>query len=117
MPRVKGGPAVRHRHKKVLNMTKGHRASSHKLYRRARESMIHALDYGYCHRRNRKRDMRQLWIARINAAARANGMPYNEFIHGLAQAGVSIDRKILADMAVRDAPAFSRLVEVAKGAQ
>jgi len=61
--------------------------------------------------------MRQLWIARINAAARANGMPYNEFIHGLAQAGVSIDRKILADMAVRDAPAFSRLVEVAKGAR
>lgn len=117
MPRVKAGPAVRHRHKKVLNMTKGHRGTSHKLYRRARESMIHALDYAYGHRRNRKRDMRQLWIARINAAARANGMPYNEFIHGLAQAGVSIDRKILADMAVRDAPAFSRLVEVARGAQ
>ncbi|MBM3132596.1 MAG: 50S ribosomal protein L20 [Chloroflexi bacterium] len=117
MPRVKGGPTARRRHNKVLSLTKGHRASRHKLYARAHESMLHALDYSYAHRRSRKRDMRQLWITRINAAARSNGMPYGEFIHGLAQAGVTLDRKVLADMAVRDAAAFARLVEVARGAK
>lgn len=79
--------------------------------------MLHALDYAYVDRRNLKRDMRQLWITRINAASRASGMPYGEFIHGLSQAGVTLDRKVLADMAVRDSTAFARLVEVAKEAK
>lgn len=117
MPRVKGGPTTRQRHKKVLELTKGHRATSHALYRRAHESMLHSQSYAYRHRRERKRDMRQLWIARINAAARENGMPYNKFIHGLMVTGVSIDRKILADLAVRDSVAFAELVKRAKGAQ
>ncbi|HAZ31235.1 MAG TPA: 50S ribosomal protein L20 [Dehalococcoidia bacterium] len=115
MPRVKGGTTTRHRHKKVLKLTRGHRASSHSLYRRAHESMLHSLSYAYRHRRERKRDMRRLWIARINAAAREHALPYNKFIHGLIRAGVSLDRKILADMAVRDSAAFAQLVEIAKG--
>ena len=116
MPRVKGGTTTRKRHKKVLQLTKGHRATSHSLYRRAHESMLHALSYSYRHRRERKRDMRKLWIVRINAAARENGLPYNQFMHGLAMAGVSIDRKMLADMAVKEPAAFSQLVQIAKGA-
>jgi large subunit ribosomal protein L20 len=117
MPRVKGGATTRRRHNKVLKLTRGHRATSHALYRRAHESMLHALSYSYRHRRERKGDMRRLWIVRINAATRENGMPYNKFMHGLMQAGVSIDRKMLADIAVRDSAAFARLVEIAKGAQ
>ena len=116
MPRVKGGTTTRHRHKKVLKLTKGHRASNHSLYRRAHESMLHSLSYAYRHRRERKREMRQLWIARINAAARQHGLPYNRFMHGLSQAGVAIDRKMLADMAVQEPAAFAQLVEVSKGA-
>lgn len=116
MPRVKGGTTTRQRHKKVLKLTKGHRATNHSLYRRAHESMLHSLSYAYRDRRTRKRDMRRLWIARINAASRENGLPYNKFIHGLMQAGVEIDRKMLAEMAVKDSAAFARLVEVAKGA-
>ncbi|MFO8100794.1 MAG: 50S ribosomal protein L20 [Dehalococcoidia bacterium] len=117
MPRVKGGTTTRHRHKKVLKLTKGHRATSHSLYRRAHESMLHSLSYAYRHRRERKRDMRQLWIARINAATRQHGMPYNKFMHGLQQAGIEINRKMLADMAVREPAAFSSLVEAARGAE
>ncbi|MDD5094872.1 MAG: 50S ribosomal protein L20 [Dehalococcoidia bacterium] len=117
MPRVKGGTTTRQRHKKVLQLTKGHRASNSTLYRRAHESMLHSLSYSYRHRRELKRDMRGLWIMRINAAARENGMPYNRFMHGLTEAGVSIDRKMLADLAVRDSAAFTKLVEVAKGAK
>ncbi len=117
MPRVKGGTTTRHRHKKVLRLTKGHRATSHSLYRRAHESMLHSLSYAYRHRRERKRDMRKLWIARINAASREYGMPYNKLIHGLQQAGIAINRKMLADMAVREPASFSRLVEVARGAE
>ncbi|MCL0076660.1 50S ribosomal protein L20, partial [Dehalococcoidia bacterium] len=79
MPRVKGGTTTRRRHKKVLKLTRGHRASSHSLYKRARESMLHSLSYAYRHRRERKRDMRRLWIARINAAAREHDLPYNKF--------------------------------------
>jgi large subunit ribosomal protein L20 len=117
MPRVKGGATTRRRHNKVLKLTRGHRATSHALYKRAHESMLHALSYSYRHRRERKGDMRQLWIARINASTREHGLPYNKFIHGLMQAGVSIDRKMLADIAVRDSAAFARLVEIAKGDQ
>jgi len=117
MPRVKGGITTRRRHKKVLKLTKGHRASNSTLYKRAHESMLHSLSYAYRHRRQRKREMRQLWIARINAAVRQHGLPYNRFMHGLIQAGVAIDRKMLADMAVREPEAFARLVEVARGAE
>ncbi len=117
MPRVTGGTTTRHRHKKVLQLTKGHRGTNHSLYKRAHESMLHSLSYAYRHRRERKREMRRLWIARINAAARQHGVPYNKFMHGLIQAGVIIDRKMLADMAVREPAAFAQLVEVARGAE
>ncbi|MDY6835961.1 MAG: 50S ribosomal protein L20 [Chloroflexota bacterium] len=114
MSRVKGGIVTRRRHKKVLKLTKGHRATRHSLYRRAHESMLKSLSYAYRHRRERKGDMRRLWIARINAAARAEGLPYSKFIYGLNGAGVTVNRKILADMAVRDPDAFSKMVALAK---
>lgn len=114
MPRVTGGAVTRRRHKKVLELTKGHRASNHALYRRAHESMLHSLSYAYRHRRERKRDMRRLWICRINAAARAEGIPYSGFIYGLNKAGVEINRKMLADLAVKDPEAFSKLAALAK---
>lgn len=113
MPRVKGGVVTHRRHKKVLKLTKGHRASRHSLYKRAHESMIHALDYAYCHRRERKGDMRRLWIIRINAAAREAGLSYNQFMYGIKKADVSINRKVLADMAVSDPDGFSKLLELA----
>jgi len=99
----------------VLALTKGHRASRHTLFRRANESLLHALSYAYRDRRNRKRDFRRLWITRINAAARAAGLTYNKLIAGLAGAGVAIDRKVLADLAVNDSAAFGRIVALAKG--
>lgn len=116
MPRVKGGPRARRRHNKVLKLTKGQRGTRHALFRRANEAMLKSLWYAYRDRRNRKRDFRQLWITRINAAARLNGLSYSRFMHGLARAGIEIDRKILAELAVRDAKAFARLATVAKGA-
>ena len=116
MPRVKGGPRARRRHKKVLKLTKGQRGTKHALYRRANEAMLKSLWYAYRDRRNRKRDFRRLWITRINAAARLNGLSYSRFMHGLGKAGVDIDRKILAELAVNDADAFAKLAEVAKGA-
>jgi large subunit ribosomal protein L20 len=116
LPRVKGGPRARRRHKKVLKLTKGQRGTKHALYRRANEAMLKSLWYAYRDRRNRKRDFRRLWITRINAAARLNGLSYSRFMHGLGKAGVEIDRKILAELAVNDADAFAELVEVAKGA-
>ena len=116
MPRVKGGPRARRRHKKVLKLTKGQRGTKHALYRRANEAMLKSLWYAYRDRRNRKRDFRRLWITRINAAARLNGLSYSRFMHGLGKAGVEIDRKILAELAVNDADAFAKLAEVAKGA-
>jgi large subunit ribosomal protein L20 len=116
LPRVKGGPRARRRHKKVLKLTKGQRGTKHALYRRANEAMLKSLWYAYRDRRNRKRDFRQLWITRINAAARLNGLSYSRFMHGLREAGVEIDRKILAELAVNDADAFAKLTEVAKGA-
>ena len=88
MPRVKGGVVTRRRHKKVLKLTKGHRATRHSLYRRAHESMLHALDYAYCHRRERRGDMQRLWIIRINAAARAGGLSYSRFMEGLKKANI-----------------------------
>lgn len=116
MPRVKGGPRARRRHKKVLKLTKGQKGTKHALYRRANEAMLKSLWYAYRDRRNRKRDFRRLWITRINAAARLNGLSYSRFMHGLGKAGVEIDRKILAELAVKDSETFARLVEVAKGA-
>ena len=113
MPRAKGGVVTRRRHNKVLKLTKGHRATRHTLYRRAHESMLHALDYSYCHRRERKGDMRRLWIVRINAAARVGGLSYNQFIDGLRKADVIINRKTLADMAVSDPNSFSKLLTLA----
>jgi large subunit ribosomal protein L20 len=116
LPRVKGGPRARHRHKKVLKLTKGQRGTKHALYRRANEAMLKSLWYAYRDRRNRKRNFRRLWITRINAAARLNGLSYSRFVHGLGKAGVEVDRKILAELAVNDADAFAKLAEVAKGA-
>jgi len=114
LPRVKGGVLTRRRHKKILKLTKGHRATRHTLYRRAHESMLHALHYAYCHRRERKSDMRRLWIIRINAAARASGLSYNQFIYGLTRANVEINRKSLAEMAISDPDSFSKLVSIAQ---
>ena len=114
MPRVKRGVTTHRRHKKVLALTKGHRATKHSLYRRANESMLKSLSYAYAHRRERKGDMRRLWISRVNAATRANGLTYSQFINGLNRSGVEINRKILADMAVREPEAFASLVTIAK---
>ena len=114
MPRVKGGVITRHRHNKVLNLTKGQRGTKHRLYRRAHEAMLKSLSYAYRHRKERKGDFRRLWIIRVNAACRLGGISYSVFMSGLKRAGVEINRKILADLAVRDAPAFSKLVELAK---
>ncbi len=111
MPRSTSGRVTRNRHKKVLSYTKGHRGSRHRLYRSAHESMMHALDYAYCHRRERKGDFRRLWITRINAAARANGCSYSVFMNGLRASGIALNRKMLADMAVREPEAFARLVQ------
>jgi len=116
MARVKRGVAAHRRHRSVLAQVKGHRGTRNRLYKRAHESLMHALQYAYRDRRNRKRDMRRLWIQRINAASRLNGMPYNQLIHGLTLAGVAVDRKILADLAVRDEEAFAAVAQVAKNA-
>lgn len=114
MVRVKRGVTVNRRHSKVLERAEGFRGTRRRLIKRANEAVMRSLQYQYRDRRTRKRDMRRLWIARINAGARANGLPYNQFIHGLANAGVEVDRKMLADLAVRDAEAFSKIVDVAK---
>ena len=114
--RVKGGPRTRRRHKKVLRATKGQRAGRHRLFRVANQAMMKAGVYQYRDRRNLKRDMRRLWIARINAASREHGLSYSRFVYGLKTAGVQVDRKMLADLAVRDASAFAQLVNVAKQA-
>ena len=114
MPRVKRGVSAHARHKKVLDRAEGMRGARSDLYKVANEAVMHSLAYQYRDRRVRKRDMRALWIARINAAARLNGMTYSTFTHGLKEAGVEIDRKILADLAVRDAAQFTQLVDVAR---
>jgi large subunit ribosomal protein L20 len=114
MPRANRSVAARARHKKVLDRAEGMRGARSDLFKAANEAVMHSLAYQYRDRRVRKRDMRALWIARINAAARLNGMTYSTFTHGLKQSGVEVDRKILADLAVRDAAHFSQLVEVAR---
>ena len=114
MARVKGGPRPHLRHKKVLKHGKGKRGAYHRLFKRANEAMLHALWYAYRDRRNRRRDLRRLWIARINAGARLNGLSYSRLINGLKKAQVDLDRKALADLAVRDPNAFTKVVEVAK---
>lgn len=113
--RVKRGVPGHRRHKKVLAMMKGHRATNHTLFRRAHESMLHSLSYAYFHRRERKGDMRRLWILRVNALARANGLTYSQFMDGLKKSGIDINRKMLADMAVKEPAAFAELVTMAKG--
>ncbi len=114
--RVKGGTTTRRRHKKIIKMTKGQWGTRSKLFRRANESMMKSYWYAYRDRRVRRREFRRLWIARINAATRINGMSYSQFIHGLKLADVQLDRKVLADLAVREPAAFTQVVEVAKKA-
>lgn len=114
MTRVKRGVTKRRRHKKILRMTKGHQGVRHTLYRRAHESLIHALQYAYVHRRERKGDMRRLWNIRISAAARINGISYSRLIHGLKLADISINRKMLSEIAVRDPDAFALIASKAK---
>ncbi len=114
MPRVKRGVTTHRRHKKVLALTKGHRATRHSLYRRAHESMLKSLSYAYSHRRERKGDMRRLWILRISAASRAQGLNYGQFMDSLKRSGIEINRKMLADMAVRNPEAFANLVTTAR---
>lgn len=116
MPRVKGGPKTRARRKRVLDLAEGYWGAKSRLFRSATEAVDRALKYAYRDRKVRKRDFRSLWIARINAAARLNGMSYSRFISGLAKSGVAIDRKVLADIAVTDAAAFTKLSETAKSA-
>jgi large subunit ribosomal protein L20 len=115
VPRVKRGVTSHHQHKKILAMAKGQHGTRHRLIKRATESMLHSLSYAYFHRRERKGDMRRLWILRINAACRARGIKYGEFIDGLKKSGVEINRKMLADMAVREPESFSNLVTIAGG--
>ncbi len=114
--RVKGGGHRRRRHQKIIRRTKGYWGTRNNLFRRANQAWMKAQWYAYRDRRRRRRDLRRLWITRINAAARMNDMSYSRFIHGLKQANVELDRKVMADIAVRDAETFARLVEVAKGA-
>ncbi len=114
--RVKGGTVTRRRHKKIIGMTKGQWGTRSKLFRRANEAMMKSYWYAYRDRKVRRRDFRRLWIARINAATRINGLSYSRFIYGLKQANVTLDRKVLADLAVRDAAAFAAVVDVAKQA-
>jgi large subunit ribosomal protein L20 len=113
MARVKRGVTAHHRHKRLLNEAEGREGTNSKLVRRARESALHALAYATRDRKQRKRQMRRLWIIRINAAARMNGMTYGKLINGLKAAEVDIDRKMLADLAVRDAAAFSQIAALA----
>lgn len=117
MPRVKRGPKARRRRKKVLKLAKGYFGSKSKLYRPAQEQVIKSMSYAYRDRKRKKRDFRRLWISRINAAARQNGMSYNKFISGLKKADVEINRKVLADMAVNDQEGFRQLISIAKNGQ
>jgi large subunit ribosomal protein L20 len=114
VPRVKRGVTARKRHKKIVKLAKGYWGRKHLIFRPANEAVMHALAYAYRDRRARKRDFRKLWIARINAAARENGLSYSRLINGLKKAGVVINRKILADLAVRDSAAFGALAAKAK---
>ena len=114
--RVKGGVVRRRRHKKIIRQTKGYYGTRHKLFRRANEAWMNAMTYAYRDRRNKKRDMRRLWIQRINAAARLNGTTYSRLIHDLKEADIDLDRKMLAELAVNEPQAFTKVVETAQGA-
>ena len=116
MARVKRAVNAHKKRRVVLERASGYRGQRSRLYRKAKEQMLHSMTYAYRDRKKRKGDFRQLWIQRINAAARQNGMTYNRFIQGIKAAGIEIDRKVLADMAVNDPPAFAALVELAKAA-
>lgn len=111
--RVTAGYRTHRRHKKILRQTQGFYGTRHRLFRRANEALMKALAYSYRDRRNRKRDLRRLWIVRINAAARQHGLSYSRFMAGLQRAGVAIDRKMLADLAINDPQAFTKLAELA----
>ncbi len=114
--RVKGGTVTRRRHKKIIRAVKGQYGTRGRLFRRSNEAWLKSGWYAYRDRRTRRRDLRRLWITRINAACRLNGLSYSRFIYGLRQANVRLDRKILADMAVRDPDTLARLVEIARAA-
>ena len=116
MARVKGGLGAKKRHNRTLKLAKGYRGARSKQYRVAKQSVMRALTSSYAGRKERKRQFRQLWIARINAAARMNGISYSQMMHGLKVSGIDINRKMLAEMAVNDAAGFSELAEVAKKA-
>ena len=114
MARIKGGMNAKKKHNRVLKLAKGYRGARSKQYRIAKQSVMRALATSYAGRKERKRQFRQLWIARINAAARINGLSYSKFMYGLKQAGVEMNRKILSDMAINDAEGFAKLAELAK---
>ena len=114
MARIKGGLNAKKKHNRVLKLAKGYRGARSKQYRVAKQSVMRALTSSYAGRKQKKRQFRQLWIARINAAARINGLSYSKFMYGLKQAGVEMNRKILSDMAINDAEGFAKLAELAK---
>ncbi|MCF6097037.1 50S ribosomal protein L20 [Thermovorax subterraneus] len=114
MPRVKKGVTARRRHKKILKLAKGYYGAKSKRFRMANQAVLKSLMYSYIGRKLKKRDFRRLWITRINAAARANGISYSKFINGLKKAGIKINRKMLAEMAIHDKEGFNQLVEIAK---
>jgi large subunit ribosomal protein L20 len=116
MSRVKRGVTAKARHKKIIALASGHKGQRHRLFRRANESVLHALDYSTRDRYDRKGQFRRLWITRINAAVRSHGLSYSQFIHGLNKAGITLDRKVMADLAVRDQAAFGALAAQAKAA-
>lgn len=116
MPRVKGGTVTRRRRKKVLKLAKGYYGSKHRLFKVAKQQVMKSYNYAYRDRRNKKRDFRKLWITRINAAARMNGLSYSRLMHGLKVAGIEVNRKMLADLAVADEKAFAELANKAKAA-
>lgn len=117
MPRAKGGVVTRRRHKKILKLAKGYWGRKSKIFRPANQQVMKSLMYAYRDRRVRRREFRKLWITRINAAARQNGLSYSRFLSGLRKAGVEVNRKVLADLAVRDGEAFTQLVAIAKAHQ
>ncbi|GAB4075017.1 50S ribosomal protein L20 [Barrientosiimonas marina] len=116
MPRSKGGPVTRQRHKRILKLAKGYYGSKHSLFRIAKQQVMKSGHYAYRDRRQKKRNFRKLWIARINAAARMNDMSYSRLMHGLKEAGIEVNRKMLSELAVNDEQAFSQLADKAKAA-
>ena len=116
MARVKRGTTASAKHKKIRDLAKGYYGAKHRWFRTANEAVMHAGQYAYRDRRNKKRDLRSLWIARLNAAARLNGLSYSLFINGLLRAGVEADRKVLSELAISDPAAFSRVVDIARAA-